>query len=223
MYVHYNGYSGIRVYFLRVSRPFSFLRRRGRSHSPIASPAPAMQTYRQCQSEIVQKSRVSRNCQEIKAASGIQYWKQYRNRECQEITYSSPYCQPTSQEIRLRCQEIHPAVSRNSQKHGKVRQCSRRSVQFPRYSTVFSAHLLSLPCFCQKCNIYSACSGDLPLLFFDMLFHIVRITPPFSQPANQASNCLFAFKYSGDCVIAFGTCTGCDDPFFGSCPGVHRP
>ena len=41
--------------------------------------------------------------------------------------------------------------------------------------------------------------------------------------ANQASNCLFAFKYSGDCVIAFGTCTGCDDPFFGSCPGVHRP
>ena len=25
-----------------------------------------------------------------------------------------------------------------------------------------------------------------------------------SQPANQRSNCLFAFKYSGDCVIAFG-------------------
>ena len=71
-----------------------------------------------------------------------------------------------------------------------------------------------------------------------------------SQPANQRSNCLFAFKYSGDCVIAFGTCTGCDrfvkkfrqcqenvsrkcvkkfntctrcdDPFFGSCPGVLR-
>ena len=89
-------------------------------------------------------------------------------------------------------------MSRNSQKHGKVRQCSRRSVQFPRYSTVFSAHLLSLPCFCQKCNIYSACSGDLPLLFFDMLFHIVRITLqretasllPTCNPGFELSLCL---------------------------------
>ena len=43
------------------------------------------------------------------------------------------------------------------------------------------------------------------------------------QSANHESNSAFACKYSGDRVIAFGTCTGCAESFVGSCPSVHFP